>query len=50
VVDAKRRGWPIPLFAQPWFVLLALILVPAYVVWSRRWRGVAYLALHAALW
>jgi hypothetical protein len=50
VVDAKRRGRPIPMFAQSWFVLLAPILVPAYLVWSRRWRGVGYLALHAALW
>ena len=50
VVDAKRRRRPIPMFAQPWFILLAMILVPTYIIWSRRWRGVGYLALHAALW
>jgi hypothetical protein len=50
VVDAKRRGRPIPMVSQPWFVLLAMLLVPMYMIWSRRWRGVGYLALHAALW
>jgi hypothetical protein len=50
VVDAKRRGRPIPMFAQALFVLLAAILVPIYIIWSRRWRGLGWLILHAALW
>jgi hypothetical protein len=50
VVDAKHRGRPIPIFAQPWFVLFAVPLVPAYMIWTRRWRGVGWLVLHAALW
>jgi hypothetical protein len=50
VVDAKRRGRPIPMVAQPWFVLFAVPLVPAYVIWTWRWRGVGWLVLHTALW
>jgi hypothetical protein len=49
VVDAKRRGHSIPMFAQPWFFLFAPILVPAYIIWSRRWSGVGWLALHSIL-
>jgi hypothetical protein len=50
VADARRRGRPIPMFVQKWFVLLAPVLAPAYIIWSRRWRGVGWLTLHAALW
>jgi hypothetical protein len=50
IVDAKQRGMMIPMFAQPWFILLAGIVVPGYIIWSRRWRGVGWVALHAALW
>jgi hypothetical protein len=49
VVDAKRRGHVIPMFAQPWFVLLAPVLVPVYVIWTRRWPGVGWLVLHVVL-
>jgi len=50
IADARRRRHPIPLLAQPWFFMLAGLVVPAYVVWSRRGRGVGWLLLHAALW
>jgi hypothetical protein len=50
IVDARRRKHPIPMSAQPWFVFLAIVLVPAYVVWSRGWRGLAWLLLHVMLW
>jgi hypothetical protein len=50
IADAKLRGYDIPLFVQPWFLLLAGLVVPAYVLWSRKWRGVGWLILHAALW
>ena len=50
VMDAKRFGHPIPMFAQPWFVVFAVPLVPAYVIWTRRWPGVGWLVLHSALW
>jgi hypothetical protein len=50
IVDARRRGGPIPVLARPWFFLLAGVVVPGYVIWSRRWRGVGWVVLHAALW
>jgi hypothetical protein len=50
VSDSKRRRHPIPMLAGPWFVLLAGLLVPAYVIWSRRWRGLGLLLLHMAGW
>jgi hypothetical protein len=49
IVDARRRKHPIPMTSRDWFVLFALLLVPAYVIWSRGWRGVGWLALHALL-
>ncbi|MDY3562222.1 hypothetical protein R5W23_003684 [Gemmata sp. JC673] len=49
VVDARRRGHPIPVLSRPWFFLLAVVVVPGYVIWSRRWYGVGWVALHAAL-
>jgi hypothetical protein len=50
IVDARRRRHPIPVLARPWFFLLAGLVVPGYVLWSRGWRGVGLVALHAALW
>lgn len=49
-VDARRRGRPIPLLSQPWFFIGAGILVPGYVIWSRRWHGVGWLVLNTILW
>ncbi len=50
VIDARRRGRPIPLLARPWFFLGAAAMVPGYIVWSRRWRGAGWIVLHAVLW
>ncbi|AWM40548.1 hypothetical protein C1280_28580 [Gemmata obscuriglobus] len=50
VVDARRRRHPIPLLSRPWFFLLAPVVVPGYVIWSRRGWGAGLVALHAALW
>ena len=50
VIDARRRRHPIPLLAQDWFFLGAGVLVPLYVLWSRRWAGLGWLVLHSALW
>ena len=49
LVDARRRGRPIPMFAQWIFLLFAGIVVPGYVIWTRGWRGLGWLALHALL-
>lgn len=50
VVDARRRRHAVPMLTRPWFFLLAGVLVPGYVVWSRKWRGVGWVVLHALLW
>jgi len=50
VVDARRRGHPIPLLSQSWACLFAAIVVPVYLVWSRRWLGVGWVALNGVLW
>lgn len=50
VADARSRGRPLPLFARPWFVLLAGLLVPGYVIWSRKGWGLALVLLHAVAW
>lgn len=50
VTDARRRRQPIPLTAQVWFFILAVLVVPGYVIWSRGWRGMAWVALHLFIW
>jgi hypothetical protein len=48
--DANRRGYPIPMLSRSWFILLPLILVPAYLVWSRGWRGLAWILINCVAW
>jgi hypothetical protein len=50
VADANRRRSPIPRFSRPWFFLLAGLVVPVYVIWSRGWRGAGWVVLNALLW
>ncbi len=50
IVDARHRRHPIPTLARPWFFLLAGLLVPGYVIWSRGWRGVGWVVVHTVLW
>ncbi len=50
IVDARLRRHPIPVLARPWYFLLAALVVPWYVVWSRGWRGAGLVVLHATLW
>lgn len=49
LVDARRRGSPIPFLARQWFFLCP-ILVPGYAIWSRGWRGAGWVALLVAAW
>ena len=50
VMDARRRGHPIPLLSCNWFVLFAPYLIPMYLLWSRGWRGALWVAYHLVLW
>jgi hypothetical protein len=50
VDDARQRRHPIPLTSQSWFLVFAWFLVPGYVVWSRGWRGIGWVLLHAVCW
>ncbi len=50
IVDARLRHSPIPFLSQSWFVLLAAFVVPAYAIWSRRWAGLGWVALHVVIW
>jgi hypothetical protein len=50
IIDAKRRKRPIPLNSQAWFFLLAGIVVPGYVIWSRGWRGIGWVLLNLICW
>jgi hypothetical protein len=50
LVDARRRGHYIPTTARWWFVVLAGIVVPAYVIWSRGWRGLVWVAVNFFAW
>jgi hypothetical protein len=50
VADSRARRRPIPLLARPWFFIFAGVLVPAYVVWTRGWRGAVWVAAHVVGW
>lgn len=50
LVDARRLGRVIPTLAKPWFILAPGVAVLIYIVWTRRWRGVVWIALHLAVW
>jgi hypothetical protein len=50
LADSKGRRQPIPMLARPWFFLLAALLIPGYVIWSRGWRGVGWVLLHGIGW
>lgn len=48
--DSIARGRPIPSSARSWFFLTAGFAAPAYVIWTRGWRGCGWLALQVVLW
>jgi hypothetical protein len=50
ISDSIARGKPIPTSARVWYFFFAIILVPVYVIETRRWRGVGWVALHAFAW
>ena len=50
LTDAKRRGHTVPMLARSWFILATGLVVPVYVIYSRGWRGVGWLVLHAVGW
>jgi hypothetical protein len=48
--DARRRGRPIPRSVKIWFYVLALIVVPGYVIVTRGWKGLGWVVLHVVGW
>ena len=48
--DVRRRKYKIPSNSKPYFFLFGLIVVPGYVLWSRGWKGLGWIALHAFCW
>lgn len=48
--DARNRGKPISIFVASWIFLLAALVVPIYVIFTRGWRGVLLLFVHAIVW
>jgi len=44
--DAKIRGNYLPHVIQPAIVGYWIFVVPVYVIWTRRWWGLLYVALH----
>lgn len=48
--DARRRGRALPCPARFALVAFAEIAVPIYFIWTRRWRGLGWVLLHAFCW
>lgn len=50
LADARRCGYCIPLTSQWLFLVFATVVVPAYVIWSRGWRGLGWIAINVVGW
>jgi hypothetical protein len=50
VADAHERGSPIPRSQRIWFLLLARLVVPGYVIVTRGWQGLGWVVLHLIGW
>jgi hypothetical protein len=50
VTDARQRHKPIPRSQQFWFLVLAGLMVPGYVIFTRGWKGIGWVILHAVTW
>jgi hypothetical protein len=50
LADARRRGHDIPTTARWLFFVLAGVVVPAYIIWSRGWRGLWWVAVNLVAW
>jgi hypothetical protein len=50
ISDSVARGRPITRLAQAWFVLIANIVVPGYLIFSRGWVGLGLLLGNLVLW
>ncbi|HUY90075.1 MAG TPA: hypothetical protein VMV10_15165 [Pirellulales bacterium] len=50
LADSKQRGRPILWSLRCWFFLLAVIVVPCYVIWTRGWRGLGLVAANTIAW
>ena len=50
VTDARQREKPIPRSQQFWFLILAWLVVPGYVIVTRGWKGLGWIALNALSW
>lgn len=46
VLDACRRGAPMPRSTWFWFFVAWPLTVPGYLWWSRRWAGLGWIAAH----
>jgi hypothetical protein len=50
LADSKKRGRPILSSLRCWYFLLAVIVVPCYVIQTRGWRGLGLVAANAIAW
>lgn len=50
ISDARKRGRPFTTAVGFWLYATALISTPIYVLWSRGWKGLAYVGLFLVAW
>ena len=50
LADSEKRGRPLLWSLRCWYFLLAVIVVPCYVVGTRGWRGLGLVAANAIAW
>ena len=47
--DAKSRGAHVPHVIQPAVIKFWVFVIPVYLVWTRKWRGLLYLISHVVV-
>jgi hypothetical protein len=50
ISDARRRGRPFTTAVGFWLCVTALVSTPIYTLWSRGWKGLAYIGLFLVGW
>jgi hypothetical protein len=50
LTDARERRQPIARSLQFWYYLFAPIVVPGYLLGTRGWKGLAWIAFHVVAW
>jgi len=50
IADARQNQKPFPRSQELWVFSFAILVVPGYVILTRGWKGLGWVALHSVAW